>query len=476
MTTTRQHIENLDVDKWARLAKRAAAESIEASTRLGLRPRPETVAVAAMTEGELVQHRERHGPAKKRPSPVMQLVEADQRSREAERRAHDAHQGRLDAEAAAAIARAEADESARIATDARERVRAVEAESAEKDQRRSRERAADLRAVQLASAETEQVRIEAANEIEQIRSDAAAEAAAWEQRAHAADERAEQRTAERTAERRAAERTLQELQSQLDTVRAEAEANVAAAREQARAADERAEQRMAERAVERAAGEEAVAQLRNECEQLRSDTAAEIAAVRGQASGEVAAARQAAEAEVAAARRAAQAEVESARAHAEDVMRQAQADVARMMATVPDPRILTIPIAPVEVRAEIRTIEDTLDSLYQIDYVLEIGMADVGSQPPPDAEFVRSLTWRVQEQAKTLSSELAELPARFTDQPRMEASASYARAAGVAYQAFLQRIEAATKLYRGHDSSSPDGAIIEAVSTMLANPWIQALR
>lgn len=465
MTTTRQHIEDLDVDKWARLAKRAAAESIEASTRLGLRPRPETVAVAAMTEGELVQHRERHGPANKRPSPVMQLVEADQRSREAERRAHDAHQGRLDAEAAAAMARAEADESARIATDARERVRAVKAESAEKDQRRSRERAADLRAVQLASAETEQVRIEAANEIEQIRSDAAAEAAAWQERARAADERAEQRTAERTAERKAAERALQELQSQLDTVRAEAEANVAAAREQARAADVRAEQRMAERAAERAAGEEAVARLRNECEQLRSDTAAEIAAVRGQASGEVAAARQAAEAEVAAARRAAQ-----------DVMRQAQADVARMMATVPDPRILTIPIAPVEVRAEIRTIEDTLDSLYQIDYVLEIGMADVGSQPPPDAEFVRSLTWRVQEQAKTLSSELAELPARFTDQSHMEASASYARAAGAAYQAFLQRIEAATKLHRGHDSSSSDGAIIEAVSTMLANPWIQALR
>lgn len=465
MTTTRQHIEDLDVDKWARLAKRAAAESIEASTRLGLRPRPETVAVAAMTEGELVQHRERHGPANKRPSPVMQLVEADQRSREAERRAHDAHQGRLDAESAAAMARAEADESARIATDARERVRAVKAESAEKDQRRSRERAADLRAVQLASAETEQVRIEAANEIEQIRSDAAAEAAAWQERARAADERAEQRTAERTAERKAAQRALQELQSQLDTVRAEAEANVAAAREQARAADERAEQRMAERAAERAAGEEAVARLRNECEQLRSDTAAEIAAVRGQASGEVAAARQAAEAEVAAARRAAQ-----------DVMRQAQTDVARMMATVPDPRILTIPIAPVEVRAEIRTIEDTLDSLYQIDYVLEIGMADVGSQPPPDAEFVRSLTWRVQEQAKTLSSELAELPARFTDQSHMEASASYARAAGAAYQAFLQRIEAATKLHRDHDSSSSDGAIIEAVSTMLANPWIQALR
>jgi colicin import membrane protein len=75
MTTTRQHIEDLDASTWARLTRSAALESVAASTRLGLRPRPETVALAAMTEAELAEHRERNGPAKMRPSPVMQLVE-----------------------------------------------------------------------------------------------------------------------------------------------------------------------------------------------------------------------------------------------------------------------------------------------------------------------------------------------------------------------------------------------------------------
>jgi hypothetical protein len=470
MTTTRRHIEDLDVNEWAKLTRSAAVESVETSRRLGLQPRPETVALAAMTPGELAERRERHGPAKKRPSAVLQLVEADQRSREADSRARDAHQGRLDAEAAAAIARADADESARAATAARERVRALETETVEKDRRRAHERLADQQAVQQAAAETARVRTEAAAEIEQIRADAAAEVAAAQERVRAAEGRAEQRARERTAERSTGETAVQQLQVQLDKVRADAAAEVAAAQERVRAAETRAEQRVTERAAERAAGEEAVARLRGESEQVRADATAEVAAARG----EVAAVRQATQTEIADVRRAAHAEIESARTYADQVARQAQAEVARVVSATQASRFLTIPIAPVEVRGQTRPIEDVLDALYQIDHVLEIGMTEAMSQPPPDIGFMRNLTWTVQQRVKDLPDELANLRARFIDPSHAETAASYTNAAGGAYQEFLQRIEAA--LHRlGDRRSSPDAEITEAVSAMLADPWVQAL-
>jgi colicin import membrane protein len=467
VTTTRQHIEDLDVDKWARLTRRAAVESVESSKRLGLRPRPESVAIAAMSERELVEHRQRHGPAKPRPSLVMQLVEADQRSREAESQARDAHQGRLDAEAAASMARAEADDSARAVTAAQERIRAVEAESARKDGQRVRDRAADQQAVQLARAETEQAR-----------ADAAAGEAAAQERVRSAEARAEQRMTERAAERAAGEKALQQLQAQLDKVRADAEAEKTAAKERVRAAEARAEQRVAERATERATGEEAVARVRGESEKVRADAAAEVAAARGQAAAKVAAARQTAEAEIDQARQAAQAEIDNAHAYAEDVVRQAQADVARATSMTTSSRLLTIPIPPAEVRAgeQIRPIESAVDALYQIDYVLEIGMAEeVSSQPPPDVEFMRNLMLTVQERAKDLSPEFAHSPVQFTDQSQMEAAASYLDAAGGAFRACLQRIEGAVHLLGGRNRSQ-DAEIIEMVMVMLADPWVQAVR
>jgi colicin import membrane protein len=88
---------------------------------------------------------------------------------------------------------------------------------------------------------------------------------------------------------------------------------------------------------------------------------------------------------------------------------------------------------------------------------------------------VRRLTWTVQERVKVLSDELANLPARFTDQSHAEAATSYADAAGSAYHAFLQRIEAAVHRL-GDRNSSPAAEIIDAVSGMLADPWIQDLR
>src|ERR1700742_4909110 len=125
MTTTRQHIEDLDADKWAALTRRAAADSVAAAERLGLQPRPETVALARVSERDLVEHRQRNGSPVPRRSLAMQLVEADHLRRVAEEHAREAHQARLDAEAAASLAREEADESARVASAAGERVRAV---------------------------------------------------------------------------------------------------------------------------------------------------------------------------------------------------------------------------------------------------------------------------------------------------------------------------------------------------------------
>lgn len=483
MTSTRQHIEDLDIGKWATMAHAAATESLETSRRLGLRPRPETVALAAMTEVELTHHRTLNGATAQRRSPAMQLVEADRRSRFAERRADEAHQGRLDAEAAAAMARAEADESARAATAARERLRAVEVESAEKDRRRSQERAADRQAQQSAAAEAERIRADAAaeaerirtevtSELERVRADAAAEAAAADERVRAAERRAEQRATERAAERGSAEQAALALRGELEQVRADAAAEVAAAGERVRAAEQRAEQRATERAAERAAGEETVAQLRGELERVRADAATEVAAARGQASGEVAAARQAAAAEVAAARQAAQAEIDRARSHAEDLSRQAQAELARSMARASASGMLTIPIAPAMVRSHIMRIEEVLDVLYQIDYVLEIGMT---VKPPPEVAFVRSLTQRVQERVKHLSDELGNLHTRFTDPLHAEAAISYANAAGEAYTALLARMEAAVQR-QGDPHTGPVAEISAEVLAMLADPWIQALR
>ena len=467
MTTTRQHIEDLDVDKWATLTRRAAADAVAAAERLGIQPRAESVALARMSERELVEHRGLNGPPVPNRSLAMQLVEADHLRRVAEEQAREAHQGRLDAEAAASLARTEAGEAARVATAAGERVRAVEADAARKDAERAAERAADQKAVQQAQAETER-----------IRAGAAAEVAAAEEKFRAAEARAVERGTERTAERAAAEKTMQQLKAEIERTRAGAAAEVAAAEEKARAAEARAEQRSAERTAERATGEEAVQRVRGELEKVRSDAAAEVAAARGQASGDVAAAREAAEAEVTGAREAAAAEIAAAQqaaeadvahwqAHSEDMERWARAEVSTQM--------LTIPIPPLDVRARIGSVESTIDALYQIDYVLEVGLAeDVESQFVPDLEFTRNLVWKVQQQAKDLTSELANLSSRYADASEMEAAGGYAEAATDAYRAFLQRIDTAIQRL-GSRFHSPDAEIIAAVTAMLTDLRAQGL-
>ncbi len=148
MSTTRQHIDDQDPATWAALVKSAAADSVAAAQRLGQRPPAELVALAAMSERDLVEHRNRYGPARKRLSPAMRLVEADHMRVLAEQQTREAQQHRKDAEAAAAMARAEAEQSARAASAARERVREVQAESAQKEADWAAEREAAAKAAE----------------------------------------------------------------------------------------------------------------------------------------------------------------------------------------------------------------------------------------------------------------------------------------------------------------------------------------
>lgn len=455
MTTTRQHIEDLDVDRWATLTRRAAVDAVATAERLGMQPRDETISLAEMSEPELVEYRQGNGTPTPRRSLAMQVVEADHLRSLAEEQARVAHQGRLDAEAAVALARAEAEDLARVAEAAGERVRAVEAESARKDAERRSERAADRTATLQAQAQ-----------VDRVRAEAAAEAAAADEKVRAAQARAVERSAERATERAAGEQTVQQLHAEIERIRADAAAEVAAAEEKARAAEARAEERSAERATERATAEEAVQRVRRELEKVRSDAAAEVATARGQAAADVAAAREAAAAEVVAAQEGAAVEVAHWESHARDMERWARAEVAT--------QLLAIPIPPFEIRPRTGTIESTIDALYQIDHVLEVALADVKSSFVPDRDFTLNLVLKVQEQAKQVTSELAALSTRYTDDAQITAAAGYAVAASDAFRALLQRVDAAVQRL-GTRFRNPDADIIEGVTGMIANLREQGL-
>jgi hypothetical protein len=329
-------------------------------------------------------------------------------------------------------------------------------EGVRKDAERTAERVADQQALQQAHAE-----------IERVRAGAAADIAVADEKVRAAEARAVERSNERSTERVAGEQTVQQLHAEIERVHAAAAAEVAAAEEKVRAAEARAVERSTERTTERATGEEAVQRVRRELEKLRSDTAAEVAAARGQASGDVAAAREAAEADVAAAREGAEAEVARWEAHARDMERWARAEVST--------QLLTIPLPPSEVRAQIWSVESTIDMLYQIDHVLEVVLAeDVESPFVADLDFTRNLIGKVQEQAKDLTHELATLPTRYSDPSQVAAAAGYAEAAGDAYRALLQRIDAAVERV-GKRFHSPDAEILAAITAMLADLRAQGL-
>lgn len=488
MTTLVQQIEELDVDRWASLTKQAAQAALDATRRSGLEAPPDVAAVTSISEEDLAEGRRRFGPAPKRLSMVQQLVQADHRRVLAERRADEADQHRRDADLAADTARAEAEQSAQAATAARERVRAIEAESARKDAQRAEERAAAQERLDMLR-----------GELQQVRADAAAEAAAAREALTAAEARAEERLAERTNERAAAERTVQELRDELARVRADAEAEVAAAREEVGAAEERAEQRKAERASARQSAEHRVQQVRGELEQVRADAADAVAAARGQASGEIAAAQlQIAKAHAAAQEAITRAEAKEeevraeAAAHVAEARRQANAaitaaneavhsEIARIHAEREETRLaevndatstdslLSVPVPPAQLRAHTGPIEEALSAARQVDYLLEAAATDGGQpQEGSDAELVRSLLSTVQEQARGLSEELRTLPSRYNSAWQAQAAQNYVAAAANAYGALLQRIESVTE----HLRDNGEAELVMLVTAMLdEHPW-----
>lgn len=486
MTTLRQHIENLDVESWAALTKQAATAAVETAQRCGQVPPAELIAVAAMSERELVEQRNRAGTAPRQLSPVMQLVEADHRRAVAEQQAREADQGKQDAHAAAQMARVEADESARAAEDARERARIAKSDAAQQ----AAEHAAELRRAQTAFENLQA-------QFERLKSDTATEVAAAHEQVRAANARAEERAAERREERQAGQVAFEELRAELERVRADATADVAAAQKQARAADERAEQRLTERAAERGVAEHALEELRGELEQVRAQSAADLAAAQGQAEGRIAAAESRARAEIddaitrtsreieqvraetaaqlAAAHehtkqavetlRAAQAETAQARAEAEQA--RAEAEQARVVDPGSSP-LLSVPIPAAEVRAHTGAIEDALVRARDLDYALETALVNHGQHI--DEKQVVALAGTVQRQAADLSDQLQALVTRYSNGWQAQAAQTYVGAATRAYGGLLARIGAAAQQLAQEPQIDP--AVITAVTTMLdSHPW-----
>src|SRR5215218_4759301 len=110
------------------------------------------------------------------------------------------------------------------------------------------------------------------------------------------------------------------------------------------------------------------------------------AAARGWAAGEAAAVREAAEAEVA-----------RAYATADEAVQKAQARATRT---------LSMPVPPLDFRSETAHIENALNALHQIDYMLEVGMADEGDDDiPVDVDIMQTLARVVHEHAIYLCDE-----------------------------------------------------------------------
>jgi colicin import membrane protein len=534
VTTLRQHIDDLDIHTWATLTKRTAERAVAAAVQVGQEPPAPLAAVAAMSEAELIENSRKNVFKPKRPRPTsrMKLIEAEHQRAMAQQRAATAEQDKEDAVADAAAARAEARESSAAAEAARERARAALEELARKEVQRTteqRETRAELdslrdqltqaraeatgaradaqesaaaaaaakdregaaldefarqgaqrvgerreaqAALEKSQADVERLRVE----FDEFRADAGAQIAAAVEQASAAEARAEQRLVERAEERRDAQAEMERLHGEIEAVRAHTNAEIAAADERARAAQDRAEHRLVERAADRVSAQKAIEQLQTHLEATRAHAAAEVDGAREQAALAIAAAQEGMDETIARVRAEARQQVDEAlqdRARAE-----AEADRARGLAQTAQPagaHGLTIPIPGWEVRPATRRIENALTALHQINYVLEVGMAEeVEAEIPVDAELVRSLARTVQWQAEGLGQEFAELADRFSADSQVEAAARYAAAAAAACEAFLRRIGTAAQQLR-HRDASPDADVIAAVMAMLADPHVQEL-
>lgn len=516
-TTTYQRIEDLTPAEWAALTRRAAQTAAAAAEDVGLAPSADVAAVAAMSEEQLIDHRNTHGPGQRRLSAVMRLVQADQLRANAEHLALTAQQDRTDAAAKAEMADAEAARAVQEAALARERAREVEAESARKDQRRAADHAADQRTIEALR-----------SELAQLRADAQAEIAAAREQAAAADARAEQRAAERAAERKDAEAAIQRLHEQIEKISADTAAQLAAAAEQVRAAEARAAQRTTERTTEREAAERDAQEARSSLERVRADAAAAVAEAKGKAAGEIADARKVSDAAVAQAQQEAEAAVaeahqkaaaeiaaageeiaaarheaaeeiarvravadeEVARAHqaAQEAVDWAKGEVQRIGAGHPGtpqapwennddflPPPVTIPVPPREIRDDTGPIEDTLAVIRRVDelcWQLKQNTGPGGVRHPVRSEHARGLLRAVQQQAGDFSQQLHSLGARYEEPWQTRLARDYARSAAEAYSGFLQRIAAATDRL-GQSAASADADVVTMISQMLdQHPWV----
>jgi colicin import membrane protein len=81
----------------------------------------------------------------------------------------------------------------------------------------------------------------------------------------------------------------------------------------------------------------------------------------------------------------------------------------------------------------------------------------------------------VQEHAMYLSNETRDASLSSTTQPLTDAALTYSAAATAAFRTLLQRIDTVSRHLRGRDRV-PDVQIIDAVTAMLADPWIEDLR
>ncbi|MFZ3295729.1 hypothetical protein [Mycobacterium sp.] len=492
------------------------------------------MAVAKMSETELIDARHKNmWHSKRRPPSVrMRLIEAEHLRALAVQRVQGAEQDKKDAIADASAAHAEAQQSAAAAEEARNRTRAVNEELWRKEQERTAEQhdalekleslrnelaqarafetaaradaqesaaaaeaakkhevaALDKFARQGAQLAGAQRKVETAlkesraseekmrNELDQVRADNAAQIAAAVEHASAADQRAEERLAERAADRREAQAEVERLRGEIVRIRSDAETEIAAALERTKAAENRALQRMSERAAAQAEARETIEKLQAYLERARTHAADEVHTAREQAVLAIATARQDSDQMVARIRAETQQQIDEAiqaRAEAESVADTYRAQA--QSASAPSGGGLTVPIPGWTVRPATRRIENALTAMHQINYILEVGMAEeVEAEIPLDAELVARLARTVQREAQDLRQEFVELPARFSEDSQVEAAADYAQAASVACRAFLRRIGSAAEHLRDR-SNGPDVEVLRTVRGMLADPRVQEL-
>jgi colicin import membrane protein len=534
MTALRRHINELDMPAWASMTKRTAQRAVAAAEQAGRKAPPRLLAIAAMSETELIEARRQSMWAPTRKAPTLkQLLLESQVSRslavqQAESAEHDARDSRAEVRAA----RAEAEHAASNADDARNRARLATEELLRKElqyaaERRETASAIELLRDQLAQAQAlatgarkdaqesaaaakaarereaaaldkyarqgaqlagAQRKVETAlqksqaseekmrAELDQVRSDTSAALAAAIERASAAEQRSEERLAERAADRRTAQITEERLQSELVKVRSNAETEIAAALERAKAAENRALQRMSERTADRAAAQGTIAQLQAHLERARANAIDEIQTAREQAALTLSKEKERLDRQLAQVRSVAQRQVNEAtdaRDRAENALGRQREE--RRKARTPSGGVLSIPVPAQALRPAAKRIENTLTALHQIDYILEVGMAEqIAAEIPLDVKLVDFLTRSVLEQAEHLIDEFTGLPSRFSVEADAMAAAEYVEAAVASCQDFLSRISSASASLANRRGEHEVEAL-GAVRRMLSDPRVRGL-